>query len=65
MEEPNTSPKRMLLELAYPNLNADVANWIDHNRSWQSMADEIRDRTGISVSRESLRNWYGSRETVA
>lgn len=27
-------------------------------KSWQSIADEIRDTTGVIVSRETLRGWY-------
>jgi mitochondrial fission protein ELM1 len=27
-------------------------------RSWQSIANEVRDLTGVIVSRETLRNWY-------
>lgn len=27
-------------------------------RSWQSIADEVRDLTGVIVSRETLRKWF-------
>lgn len=27
-------------------------------RSWQYIADEIRDQTGVIVSRETVRGWY-------
>ncbi|GEM_PF-5366809 len=27
-------------------------------RSWQSIADEVREATGVIVSRETVRNWY-------
>lgn len=27
-------------------------------RSWQTIADEIRDLTGVIVSRETLRAWF-------
>lgn len=26
--------------------------------SWQAIANEVRDLTGVIVSRETLRNWY-------
>lgn len=29
-----------------------------NGRSWQSIADEVRDLTGVIVSRETLRNWF-------
>ncbi|BDC71035.1 hypothetical protein KAREA_09500 [Prescottella equi] len=27
-------------------------------RSWQAIADEVRDLTGVIVSRETLRSWF-------
>ena len=27
-------------------------------RSWQAIADEIRDLTGVIVSRETVRGWF-------
>jgi hypothetical protein len=31
--------------------------------SWQVIADDVRDRTGVIISRETLRNWYPQHQT--
>ncbi|HET8684144.1 MAG TPA: hypothetical protein VFM54_20060 [Micromonosporaceae bacterium] len=33
--------------------------------SWRTMADDLSSRTGVSVSAETLRQWYADRLTVA
>ncbi|SCZ14022.1 hypothetical protein SAMN02799641_05723 [Rhodococcus erythropolis] len=40
------------------SLRALVVSARRSGRSWQSVADEIRELTGVIVSRESVRGWY-------
>lgn len=41
-----------------------VATRYAARRSWDDMADELSDLTGVPVSRESLRRWYAARLRV-
>lgn len=60
----NPTPLQQLLEL---KLNEPLEAFIAERRqivvverpskSWAEIADEIRERTGMEVSRETLRNW--------
>lgn len=54
------SPTRHLIELSLKGrtLNALVRSGRRTGRSWQSITDEIRDQTGINVSRETVRGWF-------
>jgi uncharacterized NAD(P)/FAD-binding protein YdhS len=40
------------------SLRALVSSARRAGRSWQSVADEIREATGVIVSRETVRGWY-------
>ena len=46
------------VQLKGKSLRALVVSARRSNHSWQSIADEIRDLTGVIVSRETLRGWY-------
>lgn len=54
------TPKQLLLEHLYGgDLDADVARFLEEGKSWRSIADLLTERTGHSVSYESVRQWYG------
>lgn len=46
------------VQLKGKSLRALVTSARRSGQSWQSVADEIRDHTGVIVSRESVRGWY-------
>lgn len=46
------------VQLKGKSLRALVVSARRSGRSWQSVADEIRELTGVIVSRESVRGWY-------
>lgn len=55
------STKRKLLEVLYPgNLDQEIQNRITSGESWRSIADHVNEVTGVTVSHESLRNWYNN-----
>ncbi|GJJ21090.1 hypothetical protein [Mycolicibacterium mageritense] len=55
-----TTPTQGLIEahLRGKSLRGLVFGARRSGRSWQSIADEVRELTGVIVSRETLRNWY-------
>ena len=56
------TPKQMLLEHMYPgDVAAYVATELADGRSWREVAGAVSLATGLSVSHESLRQWYGSK----
>ncbi len=60
------SPKQTLLELKYPgDLGADIKAWMTEGLSWRWMAERVSARCGYTISYESLRLWYGRKDTEA
>lgn len=54
-----TATQRLIeAHLKGKSLRALVISSRKSGSSWQSIADEIRERTGVVVSRESVRGWY-------
>jgi hypothetical protein len=53
--------KQRLLRVLYPEVDETVAELIAAGMSWRQIADDIAGRAGVSVSHESLRQWYGER----
>ncbi len=60
------TPQQTLIEL---RLGGDLTGFIRRNRAegkgWRPIAVEISDRTGISVSHEAVRQWYGESTPLA
>lgn len=55
------TPKQELIESRYDgDLAADIAAWSATGTTWRDMAQTVSERTGRTVSHESLRNWYGA-----
>lgn len=54
------TPTRHLIEISLKGrtLRALVSTARRSGRSWQSVADEIREQTGVIVSRETVRGWF-------
>ncbi|KDE14218.1 hypothetical protein [Rhodococcus aetherivorans] len=46
------------MQLKGKTLSALVSTERRNGRSWQSIADEVHKRTGVCVSRETLRKWF-------
>lgn len=60
------TPKQMLLEHLYDGpLRSDVTALLNAGASWREVAERVTTRTGVSISYESLRQWYGTPEQVA
>lgn len=54
------TPKQQLLELRYVgDLSADIAAWLQTGQSWRDIRHHVERKTGLRVSHESLRTWYG------
>lgn len=53
------TPKQELLEIRLPNASTFVSLRIANGASWKQVSDDIKAACGISVSHESLRQWYG------
>ncbi len=45
------------------SLDALVATHRRQGNSWQAIADDVHDRTGVIISRETLRIWYPQHQT--
>jgi hypothetical protein len=58
------SDKRALAELVYPgDLHATVTQLLNDDQTWRAIATTINNElsaVGYTVSRESLRRWYGT-----
>lgn len=60
------TPKRQLLELLYDgDLPGDVHTFLAADMSWREIAERVSARTGVTVSHESMRQWYGDTASVA
>ena len=60
------TPKQELIKLLYHgNLDEDIARAIDYGRSWRDIAHDVTEDTGVRVSHESLRQWYGAEDGAA
>jgi hypothetical protein len=60
------TPKQMLLELKYDgDLAHDINAWLAGGQSWRQIARTVSERTGLTVTYESLRSWYGTTEHAA
>ncbi len=60
------SPKRLLMEHLYDgDLAADVAAHLTAGTSWREIAERVSARTGVTVSYESLRQWFGPQQDAA
>lgn len=46
------------VQLKGRSLAALVTNSRRKGQSWQAISDEVRDLTGVVVSRETLRGWF-------
>ena len=57
MDEP--TPLQQLLEHKRPTIQADVNAMLAARKGWRTIAEHVRSTTGISVSHETLRRWYG------
>ena len=58
--------KQELIKLLYHgNLDEDIARAIDYGRSWREIAHDVTEDTGVRVSHESLRQWYGAEDGAA
>ncbi len=56
----------MLLELKYDgDLAHDVTAWLAAGQSWRQIARTVSERTGLTVTYESLRSWYDPKQTAA
>jgi hypothetical protein len=58
LQLPTMTPYQQLIEI---RLGGDLAGYITRGRaagtSWRRMAADIEQRTGLKVSRETLRGW--------
>lgn len=53
------TPKQLLLEHRYDgHLPTDIAAMTQNGTPWREIAQIVSKRTGLTVSHESLRNWY-------
>lgn len=64
-------PKQMLLERMWrdrdpdaPDLAAAVRAELEAGGSWRTVADFVSEATGLRVSHEALRQWYGQKEAA-
>ena len=58
--------KQELIKLLYHgNLDEDIARAIDYGRSWRDIVHDVTEDTGVRVSHESLRQWYGAEDGAA
>ena len=53
------SPLRRLLEIKRLTIQADVNTMLGAGEGWRTISTHVRNTTGISVSHETLRRWYG------
>ncbi len=53
------STKHRLLRALCPDVDEVVASLLEDGQSWRQIADRVAGHCGISVSHESLRQWYG------
>ena len=61
-----TTTKQELIKLLYHgNLDEDIARAVNYGRSWREIAHDVAEDTGVSVSHESLRQWYGAEDGAA
>jgi hypothetical protein len=61
-------PKQMLLERMWrekedADLAETVAAALRQGASWRKIADVVSETTGLRVSHEALRQWYGRQES--
>jgi len=64
------TPKQMLAEHLFADqyggeLGAYVTDALVNGKSWRYISADVSTRIGVKVSRESLRLWYGEKETAA
>ena len=55
--------KQRLLRVLCPDVDTIVSDMLTAGSSWRQVADALSSKAGITVSHESLRQWYG--ETAA
>ncbi len=61
-----TTTKRLLTEHLYDgDLDADVRKFLDARMSWREIAERVSTRSGVSVSYETVRQWFGTDERKA
>lgn len=54
------TPKQLLLEHTYGgDLAGDIAALVADGKGWREIAQHVTTETGVKVSHESLRQWYG------
>lgn len=59
------TPKQRLLVVLMPTVEAEVAAMVAEDKSWREIATAVSAKSGVVVSHESLRQWFGSSERVA
>lgn len=58
------TPKQHLLEVLRPSVADEVSALLAAGKSWRQVAGEISSRAGVTVSHESMRQWYGCEEAA-
>lgn len=54
------TPLQSLLLAKFPgDLPAAVTAWREEGASWRTIAHRLKDATGVSITGESARNWWG------
>lgn len=62
-----------LYQLIETKLGEPLVDWIDERRrpdirpatSWRNLAAELSDKTGVEVTNETLRTWFGAEAEAA
>ena len=67
---PTPTPKQMLAEHLYTDQHGDelgayVAAALANGKSWRYIAADVSTLIGVTISRESLRLWYGTKADAA
>lgn len=57
------TPLQTLISEKVGGLAEYVASRRSVGRSWRAIARDLRDETGVEVTDETLRGWYGARDT--
>jgi hypothetical protein len=59
MAKPQTSTRRLLDLILGGQLTSFVVERRDHGDSWRVIGRDLYQRTGVDVTGETLRQWYG------
>jgi len=64
------TPKQQLAEHLFRDQHpGDLATYVTdaivNGKSWRTISTDVSTRIGVTVSRESLRLWYGSKADAA